>query len=63
MSYMSFSHRQLLKTMFEYELRNHVEVEIQKLLEKKPLSLSESRDFANILIVKEYIESRVDQLK
>ena len=58
---MSYSHNQLLKTMFEFEVRNYLDVKINDHIEKKVLI--DSKDLANMLVVKQYIESRIEQLK
>jgi hypothetical protein len=58
---MSYSHRQLLKTMFEFEIRNYIDIKIQKHLDKEVLI--ESQELANLLLVKQYIESRINDLK
>lgn len=58
---MSYSHRQLLKTMFEFEIRNYIDIKIQKHLDKEVLI--ESQELANLLLVKQYIEARINDLK
>lgn len=58
---MSYSHKQLLKTMFEFELRNNIDIKVQRHLNKEVLI--EAKDLANLLVVKQYIETRINDLK
>lgn len=61
---LSESHRQLLITMMDYELRNHIDLvlrEFERAAEKDPFS--NIRETDKYLQIKRYFEERIKELK
>lgn len=60
----SESHRQLLMTMLDYELKNHIEITLMKFdkqAEEEPFSNIREQD--HYQQVKRYFEDRIQELK
>lgn len=58
---MSYSHRQLLKTMFEFELRNNLDIKVNRHLSGE--NKLDPKELSNIVIAREYIQKRIEELK
>lgn len=52
-----------LRTAFDYEMRNYIELRIAQLKSETDSTQEQLSELANLVLVKEYFENRMNQLR